>query len=218
MPILALHHGYTVTDQAHRSVAQVVMFPMAFRDRVIAEQPACDFAVARVLEPPIQGAQREEQAVAACWWQRGQIRTWLTSRGGAPQSQRGRGAILEQMIERQNDGDRFAARFRYCVRAKIPVGMPQHEIPISDRRCEQVRHRHGEVRVDKFRRHRRKRNYAGECRRRPQRWLCVSIEETQPEIAPPNDARRRLLGLGSICGAARGRRVACAPDESQNFG
>jgi hypothetical protein len=74
------------------------------------------------------------------------------------------------------------------------------------------------MRFDKFRRHRRQGDYTGECRRRPQRWLCVSIEETQPEIAPPNDARRRLLDLGSICGAARGRRVACVPVENQNFG
>ncbi len=191
---------------------------MAFRDRVIAEQPACDVAVARVLEPAIQGAQREKQAVAAGWWQRGQVRAWRTSRCGAPQSKRGRGALLEQMIESQNNGDRFAARFRYCVSTKIPVGMPQYEIRIPDGRCEQFRHRRGEVRVDKFRRRRRKRDYAGECRRRPQRWLCVSIEETQPEIAPPNDARRRLLDLGSICGGALGWRVACVPVEIRNFG
>ncbi len=218
MPILALHHRNPVTNQTHGPVAQIVMSPMAFRDRVIAEQPACDFAVARVLEPPIQGAQCEEQAVAPSCRQCGQIRAWRTSRGGAPQSQRGHGALLEQLIERQNDGDRFAARFHYCVRAKLPVGMPEHEIRISDRRCKQFRNRHGEVRTDKFRRRRRKRDYAGECRRRPQRWLCVSIEETQPEIAPPNDARRRLLDLGSICGGALGWRVACAPVEIRNFG
>jgi hypothetical protein len=104
------------------------------------------------------------------------------------------------------------------VSTKIPVGMPQYEIRIPDGRCEQFRHRRGEVRVDKFRRRRRKRDYAGECRRRPQRWLCVSIEETQPEIAPPNDARRRLLDLGSICGGALGWRVACVPVEIRNFG
>ena len=218
MPILALHHRHPVTNQAHRPVAQIVMSPMAFRDRVVAEQPAGDVAVTRVLEPPIQGAQREEQAVAAGWWQRRQIRAWRTSRCGTPQSKRGRGALLEQLIERQNDGDRFAARFRYCVSTKIPVGMPQHEIRIPDGRCEHLRHGRDEVRVDKFRRRRRKMDYAGECRRRPQRWLCVSIEQTQPEIAPPNDARRRLLDLGSICGGVRGRRVACAPDEIRSFG
>ncbi len=126
--------------------------------------------------------------------------------------------MFEQLIERENDGDRFAARFCYRVRAKIPAGVPQYEIRIPDARCEQLRHRRREVRFDKFRRHRRQRDYAGECRRRPQWWLCVSIEQTQPEIAPPSDSRRRLLDLGLICGGGRGRRVACAPDGNRNFG
>jgi hypothetical protein len=104
------------------------------------------------------------------------------------------------------------------VRTEIHVCKPQHEIRIPDGRCEKFGHRRVEVRVDKFRRCRRKRDYAGERRRRPQRWLCVSIEETQPEIAPPNDARRRLLDLGSIYGGVRDWRVACALDEIRNFG
>ncbi len=218
MPILALHQRNTVTSQAHRAVPQIMTFPVFFRDRVITEQRAGDVAVTCVLKPPIQGAQRQEQAVSSVRRQRSHVRAWRASPSCAPKSQRGGGAVFEQLIERQNDGDRFAARFPYCVGTKVSVRMPQHKIRIPNTRCKQFRHRRREMRFDKFRRHRRQGDYTGECRRRPQRWLCVSIEETQPEIAPPNDARRRLLDLGSICGAARGRRVACAPVENQNFG
>ncbi len=218
MPILALHHRITVTNQAYSTVPQIMTFPVFFWDRVITEQRAGDVAVTCVLEPPIQGAQRQEQAVSSVRWQRSHVRAWRTSPGCAPQSQRGRSAMFKQLIERQNDGDRFAARSGYCVGTKVSVCMPQHEIPIPDARCEQFRHRRREVIFDKFRRHWRQRDYAGERRRRPQRWLCFSIEQTQPEIAPPNDARRRLLDPGSICGGVRGRRVACAPAEIRNFG
>ena len=218
MPILALHQRHTVTSQAHRAVPQIMTFPVFFRDRVITEQRAGDVAVTCVLKPPIQGAQRHEQAVSSVRRQRSHVRAWRASPSCAPKSQRGGGAVFEQLIERQNDGHRFATRFRYCVGTKIPLGMLKHEICIPDARCKQFWHRRREVRFDKFRRNRRQSNYTGECRRRPQRWLCVSIEETKPEIAPPNVARRRLLDLESICGAARGRRVACAPVENRNFG
>ena len=218
MPILALHHRNTVTNQAHGPVTQIMIFPVFFRDRVITEQRAGDVAVARIRKPPVKGAQCQEQAAPSVRWQRSHIRAWRASPDCTPKSQRGGGAVFEQLIERQNDGYRFATRLCYCVGTKIPLGMPQHEIRIPDARCEQFRLRRREGRVDKFRRHWRQRDYAGERRRRPQRWLCVSIEETLPEIAPPNDARRRLLDLESICGGVLGRRVACAPVENRNFG
>ncbi len=153
MPIATFHHRHTVTNQTHSPVAQIVMSPMVFRDCVSAEQRACDFAVARVLQSAIQGTQCQEQAVSSVRWQRSHVRAWRASPSCAPQSQRGRSAMFKQLIERQNDGDRFAARSRYCVGTKISVCMPQHEIRIPDARCEQLRHRRREVIFDKFRRH-----------------------------------------------------------------
>ncbi len=86
MPILALHHRNTVTNQAHGPVTQIMIFPVFFRDRVITEQFAGDVAVARILKPPVKGTQCQEQAAPSVRWQRSHIRAWRASPDCTPKS------------------------------------------------------------------------------------------------------------------------------------
>ena len=126
--------------------------------------------------------------------------------------------MFEQLIERQNDGHRLTGRFCYRVCAKISIGAPHQEICISDAGrkqdlCCDSKIRFGEFGWERFQRH-----HTGQRRRRPNRWLRAGIEQTSLEIAPPSEARRRLLDQRLIRGGVQGGRVACAPDENQGFG
>src|SRR5712691_9386349 len=108
-PIAALHHVETEADEADRAIAQIVTFPAALGHVAGAEKRAGNLAVARVIEPTIEGAQGEDEPVSASLRQRGGIGTEVAAGQAAPEPDCGDRADLEQLVERQEYGGRFGA-------------------------------------------------------------------------------------------------------------
>lgn len=102
--VAVLHHPDAEADETDRAVAEVVSFPARSRDVVRIEEDAGDFPIARTGMPSIQRAQSEDVAVRACPRQRCRIRTRIAAGQTAPETYRGSGTDLEQLVERQEDG------------------------------------------------------------------------------------------------------------------
>ena len=63
--IAALHHRVAEAREPHGPIAKIVGFPAALGHAAGAEESLGDVAVARLLEPAIERAQGEDQAVAS---------------------------------------------------------------------------------------------------------------------------------------------------------
>ena len=100
-PIAAPHQGEPEAREADRAITQVVAFPAALGQVASAEKDTRDFAVARVFEPSVKGAQSEDEAVAAGLREVGGIGTRRAARQSAPEPNCGHHADFEELVERQ---------------------------------------------------------------------------------------------------------------------
>ena len=103
--IPALHHRHPQPYETRSTVAEVMGLPAALGHAGATEKGPGNFAIARLRKPPIEGAQRQHQAVAPCRRQCRRIAAGRAAEERAPKPQRGRGADLEQSVEgQQNTG------------------------------------------------------------------------------------------------------------------
>ena len=106
--IAAAHHGESKPDDPTGLIPEFVRNPVALGDGFGVEQNGSDLRVGRVLEPAIQRAQCEDEPVAPLGCEHAEVGAWPSPGQRAPQAQRGGGADVEELIERQEDGDRGA--------------------------------------------------------------------------------------------------------------
>jgi hypothetical protein len=106
--IAAAHHGESEADDAAGLIAQFVRNPVALGDGGGIEQNGGDLGVGRAFEPAIKRAQREDEPAAPLGRERAEDGAWRAPGQRAPQAQRGGGADVEELVKRQEDGDRRA--------------------------------------------------------------------------------------------------------------
>jgi hypothetical protein len=106
--IAAAHHGESEPDDPAGLIAQFVRDPVALGDGFGVEQDGCNLRIGRALKPAIQRAQREDEPVASFGREHAEVRARRTPGQRAPQAERGGGTDVEELIERQEDGDRGA--------------------------------------------------------------------------------------------------------------
>ena len=104
--IAALRHVDAEPDEADGAVAQIVTLPAALGDAGDAEQRAGNLAIARIAEPAVERAQGEDKPVPARWRQCRGIVTGVSAGQAAPETKRGGGANLEELVKRQEDSER----------------------------------------------------------------------------------------------------------------
>ena len=129
--IAALHHGMAQAHEPHRAIAKVVGFPAALGHAAGPEEGFGDVAVARLLEPPIERAQRKRQAVAPGGGKHRGVAPRRAPGQAAPQPERGHGADLEHLIERQDDARDLLAHVFEDVQAEqiaLPFDQPLRSI------------------------------------------------------------------------------------------
>ena len=68
--ITALHHRVTQAREANGAIAEIMGFPTALRHAAGAKKSLGDVAVARVVDPAIEGAQSKHKAVTSGGGQR----------------------------------------------------------------------------------------------------------------------------------------------------
>lgn len=106
--IAAAHHGESESDDPAGLIAQFVRNPVTFRDGFGVEQHSGDLGVGRPLKPAIQSAQREDEPVAPLGSEHTEVGAWCSTGQRPPQAERGGGADVEELVKRQEDGDRRA--------------------------------------------------------------------------------------------------------------
>lgn len=106
--IAAAHHGESEPDDPAGLIAQFVRNPVALGDGFGLEQDGRDLGIGRASEPAIQRAQRQDEPIAPLGSENAEVGTGLAAGQRAPQAQRGGGADVEELVERQEDGDRLA--------------------------------------------------------------------------------------------------------------
>ena len=106
--VAAAHHRESEPDEPAGLVAQFVRNPVALGDGGGIEQNSGDLGVGRAFKPAIQRAQREDEPAAPLGRERAEDEAWRAPGQRAPQAQRGGGADVEELVKRQEDGDRRA--------------------------------------------------------------------------------------------------------------
>lgn len=126
MAVAAAHKLEAEPRQAHRAVAQVVLFPSAIRHAVHSEERFGDVVVARMIEPAVERAQREQQASAAVRRQCGRIEPKPPT-AQSPREPHGRNEPdLKQDVERQKDGGEFCPVRPFVGKSKRPRADAKH--------------------------------------------------------------------------------------------
>lgn len=103
--IAAAHHGESEPDDPAGPIAQFVRNPVALGDGFDVEQNGGDLGVGRALKPAIQRAQREDEPAASLRCEHAEIGARRPPGQAAPQAERGGDADVEELVERQEDGD-----------------------------------------------------------------------------------------------------------------
>jgi hypothetical protein len=106
LPVAALHQLESEADKTARLVAQLVGYPVAFRDRRDVEKPGRDVRIGRPEEARIKRAEREDEARLAVGREGSGIRAGSAAVQGPPQAERGGDTDLEEPVERQEGGIR----------------------------------------------------------------------------------------------------------------
>jgi hypothetical protein len=106
--IATAHHRESEPDDPAGLIAQFVRNPVTFRDGFGVEQNSGDLGVGRPLKPAIQSAQREDEPVAPLGSEHTEVGAWCSTGQRPPQAERGGGADVEELVEREEDGDRSA--------------------------------------------------------------------------------------------------------------
>jgi hypothetical protein len=97
------HHPRAEAHETDRTIAEIMSFPARSRDVFRTEENSGDFPIARTGLPSIQRPQSEDVAVTACPRQLRRAGTGLAAGQTTPETNRGGGADLEQLIEGQKD-------------------------------------------------------------------------------------------------------------------
>jgi hypothetical protein len=106
--IAAAHHGESEPNEPAGLVAQFVGNPVALGDGGGIEQNGGDLGVGRAIKPAIQRAQREDEPAAPFGRECAGVGAWRAPGQRAPQAQCGGGTDIEELIKRQEHGDRGA--------------------------------------------------------------------------------------------------------------
>lgn len=106
--IAAAHHGESEPDDPARLIAQFVRNPVAFGDGFRVEQDSGDLWISCALKPAIERPQREDEPAAPLGRERAEVGAWRAPGQRAPQAQCGGGTDVEELVKRQEDGDRCA--------------------------------------------------------------------------------------------------------------
>jgi hypothetical protein len=106
--IAAAHRGESESDDPTRLVPQLVRNPVALGDGGGIEQNGGDLGVGRALKPAIERPQREDEPAAPLGRERAGVGAWRAPGQRAPQAQCGGGTDVEELIKRQEHGDRGA--------------------------------------------------------------------------------------------------------------
>ena len=83
-PVAAPRHSEPVAYKADCAIAQIVAFPATLGHVIETEENGGDFAVARALLPPVEGAQGNDESVPASLGQRAWIGTRLPAGQAVP--------------------------------------------------------------------------------------------------------------------------------------
>jgi len=103
--IAAAHHGESEPDDAAGLIPKFVRNPVALGDWRGVEQDGGDLRVGGALKSGIQRAQRPDEPAAALGREHAEVRARRPAAQRAPQAERGGGANVEQLVERQENGD-----------------------------------------------------------------------------------------------------------------
>lgn len=106
--IAAAHHGESEPDDPAGLIPQFVRNPVALGDGRGIEQDGSDLGVGRAFKPPVQRTEREDEPVTPLGCERAEVGTRCAACQPAPQAECGGGADVEELVEREEDGDRVA--------------------------------------------------------------------------------------------------------------
>jgi hypothetical protein len=103
--IAVAHHRESEPDDAARLITQLVRNPIALGDGFGVEQNGGDLGVGRALKPAIQRAQRQDEPVAPLGCEEAGVGSRRTPAQRTPQAERGGGADIEELVEREENRD-----------------------------------------------------------------------------------------------------------------
>lgn len=102
--VAAAHHREPEPDDPAGLIAQLVRNPVAFGDGFRVEQDSGDLGISRAFKPAIERAQRKDEPVAPFRCEDAEVGTWCSAGQPTPQTERGCGADVEELVERDDDG------------------------------------------------------------------------------------------------------------------
>jgi len=189
--IAALHHRHPQPYETRGTVAEVMGLPAALGQAGGAEEGRGDLAVARLREPPIEGAQCQHQSVAPCRRQCRRIAAERAAGERAPKPQRGRGAKLEQPVERQQDTGAASWILDDMKAEQAPSPLDQPFRSVLGKWWPEREGMNPEVRVREIVGKLRDGDDARQRCRRPEDPARVVVSGARREIARPSAARNR---------------------------
>jgi hypothetical protein len=130
--VAAAHHREPEPDDPAGLIAQLVRNPVAFGDGFCVEQDSGDFWISCVLKPAIKRAQREDEPVAPLGCEDADVGTWCSASQPTPQAERGCGADVEELVERDEDGD-GVFQLIFAVKAQPRAAQLDDLISVVDR-------------------------------------------------------------------------------------
>lgn len=124
--IAAAHEFYTVADEADDLAAQAIVAPSRAARNMVAEQDLRDCTVIGAVQGSVQGAQGEPKAAAAIS-REGRWRAAAAYQQSMKPSRRV-DPILEQVVEREHEGDRPRCRLSQQERSPLRRQSAQVEV------------------------------------------------------------------------------------------
>ena len=103
--VAAAHHREPEPDDPAGLIAQLVRNPVAFGDGFRVEQDSGDLGISRAFKPAIERAQRKDEPVAPLGCEDADVGTWCSAGEPSPQTERGCGTNVEDLVERDEDGN-----------------------------------------------------------------------------------------------------------------
>lgn len=165
--------------------------PAALGQAGAAEESPSDLAIGGLGESPVEGAECQHEAVAPRCWQCRRVPARPAADERAPKPQRGRGANLEQAVERQQDTGADAGIFDNMQAEQVPSGLDQPLRSVFGKWRSEREGINPEARVREIVGKRRYGDDGRQRRRRPEDGMAGLIGSVRREIARPSAARNR---------------------------
>ena len=108
--ITPMHHRYAQAHKPRGPITEVVGFPAALGHALCPKEALGYLSVTRLLEPAVQRAQRQHEAVASGGGQCRGITAQRTTGQAAPEPERSRRTQVEYPVKWQQDARRLPVR------------------------------------------------------------------------------------------------------------